>query len=111
MFKKFFSEQTGKEWDERASGKMPPPKKDDEGKSLPVHEGWFYLEEKTTLLGAFLREPQSAYHERSTPQVEIEVSKEQDIEDGKAKCDVKEGAENESEVEDDEKGKDEEAHD
>ncbi|CAI7614289.1 unnamed protein product [Penicillium glandicola] len=58
-FKQFFKEQTGKEWDERASGKMAPPKTDLNGNSLPAHEGWFYREEKTTILGAFLREPQS----------------------------------------------------
>ncbi|KAJ5493839.1 hypothetical protein N7463_009926 [Penicillium fimorum] len=57
-FKQFFKARTGKEWDERANGKMPPPKADPDGKSLPVYEGWFYLEEKTTILGAFLREPQ-----------------------------------------------------
>lgn len=57
-FKQFFKERTGKEWEERANGKMPPPKNDPDGNSLPVQEGWFYLEEKTTILGAFLREPQ-----------------------------------------------------
>lgn len=101
-FKEFFKEQTGKDWDERASGQMPPPKTDDDGNSLPVHEGWFYLEEKTTLLGAFLREPQRTYHERPAVQNETEVPKEQGAEDVKAKCHVEEGTENETGVEDDE---------
>lgn len=81
-FKQFFKEQTGKEWDERANGKMPPPKRDVDGNSLPVHEGWFYLEEKTTILGAFLREPQSTGCGKSTDRIPSDGTEEHDVEDG-----------------------------
>ncbi|KAJ6167553.1 hypothetical protein N7497_000396 [Penicillium chrysogenum] len=79
-FKQFFKEQTGKEWDERANGKMPPPKTGPDGNSLPVHEGWFYLEEKTTILGAFLREPKSTVCQGSTGHISCDG-----IEDNMAK--------------------------
>ena len=81
-FKQFFKEQTGKEWDERANGKMPPPKRDGDGNSLPVHEGWFYLEEKTTILGAFLREPQSTGCGESTSRISSDGTEERGVEDG-----------------------------
>ncbi|KAJ9488190.1 hypothetical protein VN97_g5109 [Penicillium thymicola] len=81
-FKQFFKDQTGKEWDERANGKMPPPKRDVDGNSLPVHEGWFYIEEKTTILGAFLREPQSTSCGESTGRIASDGTEERGIEDG-----------------------------
>lgn len=81
-FKQFFKDQTGKEWDERANGKMPHPKRDVDGNSLPVHEGWFYLEEKTTILGAFLREPQSTSCEESTGRIASDGTEERGVEDG-----------------------------
>ncbi|CAI7626885.1 unnamed protein product [Penicillium palitans] len=81
-FKQFFKEQTGKEWDERANGKMPPPRRDVDGNSLPVHEGWFYLEEKTTILSAFLREPQSTGCGKSTDHIPSDGTEEHGVEDG-----------------------------
>lgn len=88
-FKQFFKEQTGKEWDNRAKGKMPPPKRDVDGNSLPVHEGWFYLEEKTSILGAFLREPQSTGCGESTGRITSDGTEEHGVEDS-----VKDGMEN-----------------
>jgi hypothetical protein len=79
-FKQFFREQTGKEWDERASGMMPPPKRDVDGNSLPVHEGWFYLDEKTTLLGAYLRYYPSKDPKISTDDTEDMATDEHGIE-------------------------------
>lgn len=109
-FKQFFKEQTGKEWDERANGKMPPPKKDVDGNSLPVNEGWFYLEEKTTILGAFLREPQSTGCGELTGHIASDGINEQDVEGGvkgsmedkMASHQVKDGGENGSEADDEE---------
>jgi hypothetical protein len=53
-FKAFFKQKTGKEWESRADGLMPPPKVDSDGKDLPSYEGWFYLEQRKSLLGSFL---------------------------------------------------------
>jgi hypothetical protein len=92
-FKQFFKEQTGKEWDERANGKMPPPKTDLNGNSLPVHQGWFYLEEKTTILGAFLREPQSTGCQGSTGHTSCDGIKEDGIENKVANHQVEDGGE------------------
>ncbi|KGO72652.1 hypothetical protein PITC_056380 [Penicillium italicum] len=107
-FKQFFKEQTGKEWDERASGKMPAPKRDPDGNSLPVHEGWFYLEEKTTILGAFLREPQRTGFQESTGHIAHEGIKKNGIKDKMANHQVEDGGEDEGEDEGaDESGADE----
>ncbi|KAJ5950467.1 uncharacterized protein N7479_008880 [Penicillium vulpinum] len=92
-FKQFFKQHTGKEWDERASGKMPPTKTDSDGNILPVHEGWFYLEEKTTILGAFLREPQSTGFQGSTDRAASDKIKEDGIEDKMADHQVEDGGE------------------
>ncbi|KAI3230120.1 hypothetical protein DTO012A9_8456 [Penicillium roqueforti] len=99
-FKQFFKEQTGKEWDERANGKMPPPKIDMDGSTLPVHEGWFYLEEKTTILGAFLKEPQSTACQGSSD-IACDGIKEDSIEEKMANHQVKDGGEDGCEVDDD----------
>ncbi|KAJ5511804.1 hypothetical protein LT330_003575 [Penicillium expansum] len=106
-FKQFFKDQTGKEWDDRANGKMPPPKKDPDGNSLPVHEGWFYLEEKTTILGAFLREPQSTGCEESTGHIAYDGIKENDIEEKMANHQVEDGDGDEREGDVEGEGKDE----
>ncbi|KAJ5382419.1 hypothetical protein N7517_000330 [Penicillium concentricum] len=103
-FKQFFKEQTGKEWDKRASGKMPPPKTGPNGKSLPVHEGWFYLEEKMTIIGAFLREPQNTSSQGSTGDVACDRTQEGGIDDKMANHHVEDGDEygSEADGEDDE---------
>ncbi|CAG8306805.1 unnamed protein product [Penicillium nalgiovense] len=95
-FKQFFREKTGKQWDERANGKMPPPKADLDGNSLPVHEGWFYLEEKTTILGAFLREPQSTGCQGSTGHISCDGI-EDSIEEKIANYQVEDGGEDDLE--------------
>jgi hypothetical protein len=105
-FKQFFKEQTNKEWDEKANGKMPPPKKDVDRNSLPAHEGWFYLEEKTTILGAFLRESQSTGCGESTSRIASDGIRENDVKNGAkdskegkmANHQVKDGGENGSEA-------------
>lgn len=61
---------------------MPPPKNDPDGNSLPVQEGWFYLEEKTTILGAFLREPQITGCPGSTDHSACDGIKKDGIDDG-----------------------------
>ncbi|KAG0154841.1 hypothetical protein PDIDSM_412 [Penicillium digitatum] len=94
-FKQFFEEQTGKEWDERASGKMPATKKDPDGNSLPIHEGWFYLEEKATILGTFLRGPQSPGCQESTGPVAYDGIEENRIEDKMADHQVEDGGDDE----------------
>lgn len=43
-FAEFFKDKTGKAWESRADGKIPPPKCNDDGEPLPVHEGWYTLE-------------------------------------------------------------------
>ena len=58
-FNNFFKEQVGKEWENRADGQMPPPKVDSDGKSLPIHEGWFCLEQKKSIFSDFLRGTQT----------------------------------------------------
>ncbi|KAJ5188284.1 hypothetical protein N7472_007298 [Penicillium cf. griseofulvum] len=90
-FKEFFKEQTGKEWDERANGTMPPPKTDQEGNGLPAHEGWFYLEEKTTILGTFLREFQNQSSQASTDNIIYHGTKEDDVEGKMATHQVQDG--------------------
>ncbi|OQE18097.1 hypothetical protein PENFLA_c022G05342 [Penicillium flavigenum] len=97
-FKQFFKEQTGKKWDERANGKMPPPKTGPDGNSLPVHEGWFYLEEKTSILGAFLREPQSTGCPGSTGHISCDGTKEDGIEDKMENHQVEDGGEDGLEI-------------
>ncbi|KAJ5793757.1 hypothetical protein N7457_000356 [Penicillium paradoxum] len=108
-FKQFFKEQTGKEWDERANGKMPPPKTDADGKSLPFHEGWFYLEEKTTLLGAYLRDSQVTEPQKSTSQKE-DATQEHDTEVELAKDHVDDQGGTEAESEDDKKEEEDDVH-
>jgi hypothetical protein len=54
IFKMHFKIHTGKEWKDRADGKILPPKKDAGGKSLPEHAGWFFLEEHRSILGSFM---------------------------------------------------------
>ncbi|KAJ6091294.1 hypothetical protein N7467_003263 [Penicillium canescens] len=54
IFKMHFKIHTGKEWEDRADGKILPPKKDADGKSLPEHAGWFFLEEHRSILGSFM---------------------------------------------------------
>ncbi|CAG8908125.1 unnamed protein product [Penicillium egyptiacum] len=105
-FKQFFKEQTGKEWDERANGKMPPPKTDLDGNRLPVHEGWFYLEEKTTILGTFLREPQSTSCQGSTGHIACDGTKEDGIEEKMANHQVADGGEDNFENRDEDGGED-----
>ncbi|KAJ6145772.1 hypothetical protein N7470_009667 [Penicillium chermesinum] len=55
--KKFFAQETGKKWDDRFDNKAPPPKKDADGNDLPMHEGWYSVEYKRTLLGSYMMEP------------------------------------------------------
>ncbi|CAG8006451.1 unnamed protein product [Penicillium salamii] len=54
-FEDFFKEKTGKEWKDRGDGKEPPPKVGAEGESLPIHEGWFYIEKPKSILAEFIR--------------------------------------------------------
>ncbi|CAG8943637.1 unnamed protein product [Penicillium salamii] len=54
-FEDFFKEQTGKEWKDRGDGQEPPPKVGAEGESLPIHEGWFYIEKPKSILAEFIR--------------------------------------------------------
>lgn len=54
-FKKFFKLKTGREWDERFDEAPVPPKRDLEGNVLPADEGWYYYENKISLLASFLR--------------------------------------------------------
>ncbi|KAJ5082463.1 hypothetical protein N7532_011506 [Penicillium argentinense] len=54
-FAKFFKEKTGKEWCDRADGKLPPPKTNDENQPLPPHEGWFSLESHSNLFTDYLK--------------------------------------------------------
>lgn len=54
-FRSFFKQETGKEWEDKDDGLVPPPKVGPDGGSLPVYEGWFSLEEKRSLLSEFLR--------------------------------------------------------
>jgi hypothetical protein len=58
-FAGFVKEKVGKEWEDRADGKIPPPKVDSDGQSLPFHEGWFCLEQKRSHFGDFLRGTQT----------------------------------------------------
>lgn len=55
--KMFFKTQTGKEWEERENGIMPPPKTDSEGNVLPLHQGWYHLEMKGSMLTKWLMKP------------------------------------------------------
>ncbi|PKX94057.1 BRCT domain protein [Aspergillus novofumigatus IBT 16806] len=55
-FRDFFAAKTGKNWENRLDGFPMPPKKDVDGKELPVHEGWFYYETGRSLLSIFLRQ-------------------------------------------------------
>ncbi|KAJ5158223.1 uncharacterized protein N7500_007874 [Penicillium coprophilum] len=102
-FKQFFQEQTGKGWDERANGKMPPPKSDQDGKILPVHEGWFYLEEKTTIIGAFLREHQRASPQRSTADTPYDGTQGDHIVDKMTNRQIEDGGQDRSEADEDDK--------
>ncbi|KAJ5833833.1 hypothetical protein N7474_002144 [Penicillium riverlandense] len=56
-FKMFFKTQTGKEWEERENGLMPPPKTDSEDNVLPSHQGWYHLEVKGSMLMNWLMKP------------------------------------------------------
>ncbi|OQE41089.1 hypothetical protein PENCOP_c005G03952 [Penicillium coprophilum] len=100
-FKQFFQEKTGKEWDERANGKMPPPKSDPDGKILPVHQGWLYLEEKTTIIGAFLRESQKTSPQRSTADTTYDGTQGDRIEDKTTNHQVEDGVDIGPEANDD----------
>ncbi|KAJ5291679.1 hypothetical protein N7478_000930 [Penicillium angulare] len=55
-FKELFLLQTGKEWEDRTDSTLPPPKKDDEGNSLPFHEGWYDYQAES-VLSVFLKQP------------------------------------------------------
>lgn len=58
VFKEFFVQETGKEWEDRLNNQAPPPKKDVNGKDLPLHEGWYSIEfKKSTILGNYMAEP------------------------------------------------------
>ncbi|KAJ5301363.1 hypothetical protein PENANT_c023G04818 [Penicillium antarcticum] len=54
IFKTHFKIHTGKDWEDRADGQSPPPKKDADGNSLLAHDGWFYLEEQRSILSSFM---------------------------------------------------------
>lgn len=58
IFRKFFVQETGKKWEDRLSNQAPPPKRDVNGKDLPLHEGWYSIEfKKSTILGTYMAEP------------------------------------------------------
>ncbi|CEL05587.1 hypothetical protein ASPCAL06705 [Aspergillus calidoustus] len=54
-FKGFFKEQTGTEWEDRMKGVSPPPKKDEEGNTLPPYRGWFWWDSGTESLASMFR--------------------------------------------------------
>ncbi|KAJ5361431.1 hypothetical protein N7541_002275 [Penicillium brevicompactum] len=54
-FEAFFREQTGKEWKGMGNDTTPPPKVGTDGESLPLHEGWFYVERNMSILSEFIR--------------------------------------------------------
>ncbi|KAJ5097151.1 hypothetical protein N7456_007872 [Penicillium angulare] len=54
--KEFFLLQTGIEWENRTKSTLPLPKKDDEGNTLPFHEGWYMYQAGSTM-SAFLKQP------------------------------------------------------
>jgi hypothetical protein len=58
QFATFFKEKVGKGWEDRADGKILPPKMDSDNKSLPIHEGWFSLESKRGYFSDFLSRTQ-----------------------------------------------------
>ncbi|KAJ5161614.1 hypothetical protein N7492_007006 [Penicillium capsulatum] len=70
-FKDFFKLQTGKDWDDRDDGKVPPPKTNADGNILPPHEGWYFLEDTTSIFTKFIRETRPVTAESApTPDVE-----------------------------------------
>jgi hypothetical protein len=54
-FAEFFKEKTGKEWQTRADGKMPPAKCNEDGEPLPPHEGWYTMEIRGNLFTDYLK--------------------------------------------------------
>ncbi|KAJ5618907.1 hypothetical protein N7510_002891 [Penicillium lagena] len=56
-FKMFFRTQAGKEWEERENGIMPPPKTDSEDNVVPLHQGWYHLETRGSMLMKWLMKP------------------------------------------------------
>ncbi|KAJ5224821.1 uncharacterized protein N7469_008324 [Penicillium citrinum] len=54
-FMEFFKEQTGVEWADRKTEKLPPPKCNDDGEPLPPHEGWYHMETHTNLFTDYLK--------------------------------------------------------
>lgn len=54
-FKAFFKLQTGKSWEDRADGKVPPPKTDKDGHQLPAHEGWYSSEITTNMFTDWIK--------------------------------------------------------
>ncbi|OQD78485.1 hypothetical protein PENDEC_c001G02071 [Penicillium decumbens] len=71
-FKEFFLAQTGKEWDNRADGRMPAPKTDGEGNPLPSHEGWYVYEDKSNMFSNWMKsyQPPSPTPEAPTDSIE-----------------------------------------
>ncbi|PLB43548.1 hypothetical protein P170DRAFT_513900 [Aspergillus steynii IBT 23096] len=55
-FKQFFEEQTGKRWEDRLNGLAPERKRDSDGNTLPISDGWFYHEQNTSIISNYLRE-------------------------------------------------------
>lgn len=54
-FKGFFLQQTGKNWEDRADGKIPSPKTDKEGNLVPSHESWYANENTGNLFTDWIK--------------------------------------------------------
>lgn len=54
-FKDFFLEYTGKNWEDRANGMIPAPKTDKDGNFVPVHEGWYAIENTGNLFTDWMK--------------------------------------------------------
>lgn len=54
-FMEFFKDKTGIEWADRKLDKLPPPKCNDDGETLPPHEGWFHMETQTNIFTDYLK--------------------------------------------------------
>ena len=54
-FMEFFKEKTGIEWADRKLDKLPPPKCNGDGETLPPHEGWFHMETQTNIFTDYLK--------------------------------------------------------
>ncbi|KAJ5167018.1 uncharacterized protein N7482_005799 [Penicillium canariense] len=67
IFKKFFKVETGKEWDDKNDDKLPMPKTDAQGNPLPVHEGWYSYESKTSMLTSFIMQVGQPVGSNSAP--------------------------------------------